>query len=313
MARFLFSLFLEARGRIAVLAPVAVLCSAPACSDEAGDGSHPSTDAANQSTVYLRQRALGFTFASGEIGPPEPLAGARVCIGIEDAPPSQCTESDGEGFFRFDELPKYALLIVTVERDGYLPVLEPVITTDIDADVTDIFLYKQVVLLPLGAESVVGPPGLTVDPERGAVAAFALAGPDLLFAPASGVSVEMAAAAPSYFGGHDSPDGGVMSSGEGMRFLAGATETPGGHAAGLPTGVIFWNVSPGSHEVTFSSPVSACQLLGRTATACVPEFAGTGLGCPARNFYGYPTERGDTVRVPVRAGFMTRYAAALCP
>jgi hypothetical protein len=269
---------------------------------------------------------LGFTLSAGVVGPPEPLPGASVCIddgsapsAIQAAPSGRigCTESDQEGFFRFDGLPKYSFFAIAAKHDGYIPVLEPFITTNIEeVDIVDTLISRQLVMLPVGAESIVGPADLVLDPERGSIAAFAVMGQTRGYEPASEVRIESAAGSASYFGDplHIAADAGALCSPtatDAMQYLPGATATSGGCAAGSAAGAVFWNVSAGFHDVSFQHPTAQCQLLGRNAWSCVDKV--TGFGCPGRNFYGYPTESGNTVRVPVRAGFMTRYAAAVCP
>jgi hypothetical protein len=299
--------------RGALVCALAALGAAAGCSDEAPSVPPGFTDEPGPSVVFLRQRVLGFTLSAGVVGPPELLPGARVCI--DDASGRiGCTESDQEGFFRFDGLPKYSLLAVTAEHDGYISVLEPFITTKLDVDLQDTLLYKQLVMLPVGAESIVGPADLVLDSECGSIAAFAILGGTV--ETASEVRIETDAGSASHFGDPlrvvDAGAGACNTAAtDDMRYLPGANATSGGCAAGLPAGAVFWNVSADFHDVTFQHPTTQCQLLGRTSSICLDPV--TGFACPGRNLYGYPTDSGNTVRVPVRAGFMTRYAAATCP
>jgi hypothetical protein len=284
---------------------LAAALAAGGCSREADDLEGITADA-TVPTLWLRQSVLALTLEADAIGPPEPLEGATVCLRKDDAV-LHCTESAADGYFTLDGLAKYSMYVITVRHDGYLPVAEPFIATNIDVDVVEERLTRHVLMLPFGAEAVVGPPGLSLDPERGAIAAFAVDWINSGFAPLAGVTIEV-----------DGPEAAAYF-GDGMRHVAGATATVGGYlgaspaaspAAGAPAGAVIWNVEPGLREVSFVHDAQTCQLLGRTAVGCRDSV--TGIGCPGRNFFGYPTDRGNTVRVPVLPGFMTRHAGAIC-
>jgi hypothetical protein len=224
VARVMTTRTLSARAWAAVPLLVAAL-GAAGCAHEVDEvEAFPKGDP-RAPTLSLRQRILGFTLEGDAIGPPKPLGGVRVCLRQDDAtgrpetwPHRGCTESTPDGYFRLDGLAKYSRYVITAEHDGYLPVAEPYITTDESPNVTDTLLHKQLLMLPSGAEAIVGPPDLSLDPERGSIAAFAIGGRELLFGPVDGVTIEVKGKAASYFGA-------------GMRYAEGATGTIVGDAA----------------------------------------------------------------------------------
>jgi len=212
------------------------------------------------------------------------IEGAKVCVDAQ--PEIGCATTDAHGNFTLKDLPKSTELVLTVEKDGYIPSLKPIETADRFTLVPQPVVMFKAADLPTDL-------GFAIDTQGSGIVDFFV----LVFQgdnqtnpnPLAGVHVALSPTTgkdPVYF-----REPGVFDP------ALKATDSFGGTAGlGNLTSGHFFNVPPGEYTVTFTAPAGyTCASL----TSPVPA-------------WGFPVPGQSAVRVPVRAGYNTANIGMHC-
>jgi len=218
----------------------------------------------------------------GFLAPARAVEGARVCV--DGHPEVACATTDAGGSFKLQGVPAREDLIVTVDKEGFLPTLEMLQTN------AEFYVPMRVPIAVHRASDLPQYLDVAVDTTGTGVLtffAFAFNGkttPDAL----PGVQVALSPATgggPFYFNKNRKFDG----------TLKATDNFKGPFADDNVSSGLFLNVAPGDYKVTFTPPA------GYT---CSP------LGAPFA--WGLPIDGESAVRATVRAGHLTTSIGMHC-
>jgi hypothetical protein len=220
------------------------------------------------------------------------IEGAKVCV--EAQPAISCAMTDAQGNFTLNDLPASAEIVLTIEKDGFIPSLKPIetagppnlATQDIATVVPQPIVMFQAADLPTNL-------GFDIDTKDSGIIDFFV----LVFqganqsnpSPLAGVKVALSPTTQT---------GAVYFSEPGVFDPALQATASFGGTVGLGnlTSGHFFNVPPGDYKVTFTGPAGyTCATL----TSPVPA-------------WGFPVPGQSAVRVPVRAGHNTANIGMHC-
>jgi hypothetical protein len=212
------------------------------------------------------------------------IEGAKICLAAQ--PDMGCATTDPRGHFTLKDVLPNAEVVLTIEKDGYIPSLKPIRTTDQDNVVSQPIVMLKSTDLPNGL-------GFDVDTkDSGIIDFFAMVFPqDDPFNPGPlwGVKVELSPKPeihPVYFG-----ERGVLD-----PALTATASYDGTFGLGNLSSGRFFNVPPGDYTLSFTPPPGyACYSLTDPLAA-----------------WGFPLPMRSAVRVPVRAGYDTTNVGVHC-
>ena len=200
------------------------------------------------------------------------LSGVKVCV--DDMPNIACATTDAKGAFELDGVPGLTSLVLTLDRDDYVPASKSIQTADTDMNVNG----SSILMYPTG--SLKPPDGVQQAPDTGSVDFFAIGPKDddpKSFVVLSDVTVALSPA---------KGQGPYFSDGRGV-YDPQATATVGGFG-------FYLNLPPGEYTLTFTDPKHDC------APVSAP-IGGFGVPVP-------PT----SVKFTVLAGYLTEEVGVYC-
>jgi hypothetical protein len=210
------------------------------------------------------------------------VEGVKVCV---DAHPAiACVMTDAGGNFTLPGLPGDTELVLLFEKDGYLPVLKPIETSNIDMEGRGSIAMLKVMDSPRSMFQFQTDPGFDIDTKSKGSISFFVVGPEADSAIGVGPLLGGRAALSPAAG-----DGPIYRRADGALDLGlEATDQNGGN--------FFFNVPPGDYEVRFTAP---------------PGFDCASISFPFAG-WGYPIAGEPAVHVPVRQGHITGDIGVLC-
>ncbi|HVU00935.1 MAG TPA: hypothetical protein VHE30_04255 [Polyangiaceae bacterium] len=205
--------------------------------------------------------------------PPSGIAGVHVCV--DEHPEIACADSDADGFFTLKHLPQTSDVVLELTKDGYIPQLVAIETSDIDMNA----VQNPVQMTPTGAD-LSATLGFTVDGTNlGAIGFFVLGAVGSGFGPLPGSTATLTpdgAKGPFYYHADGQYDPALKK-----------TESYGG---------AYLNVPEGNYKLTFTPP---------------PGYDCAGISFPFAG-WGFPVANEPAVTFPVKKGHLTGGVGNFC-